>query len=225
MLNIFKRHKPINKIAKLYALNVSMEQREAIVDSVLNLFGSFFDEQINEFDIHGPYGIGKGKSVGYKSFTSKLKNKGHAKYSSLTGNNEEKFGFHINYLINESTLEIIIWYSQSLYQIDLFKLIQTMSENINIQYGFVFSLPTNYCVSWESKIKDRFGSTSISTNPDLQNWQAKVHSICKGQIRSLYPINIINKSQAQHFSSKQFKTMPLSGTLDYVQQINSAPNK
>ena len=157
MLNIFKRYKQSKKVAKLYALNVSIEDRETIVASVLDLFGKLFDEQLTEFDIHGPYGIGKGKCVGYKSFTNKLKTKGHAKYSCLTGNKEEKFGFHINYLINESTLEIIIWYSESLYQIDPFKLVQTLSKGINIQYGFVFSLPINFCVSWESKIKNGYG--------------------------------------------------------------------
>jgi hypothetical protein len=224
MLNIFKRHKPSNKIAKLYALNISMDEREKVVASVLNYFSKFFDEKLTEFDIHGPYGISKGKSVGYKAFTNKLQKKGHSKYSSINGKNKENFGFHINYLIDDSTLEIIIWYKECLYQINLFELAQSLSKNINIQYGFVFSLPINYCVSWESKIKKSFGSISISTNLEAQNWQSKVHAIQQGKIRNLYQANIINESQVKHFNTKEFKTTSLSGKLDYVQQINSAPN-
>jgi hypothetical protein len=197
-----------------------MEERVKVVASVLNSFSEFFNEKLTEFDIHGPYGISKGKSVSYKAFTNKLQKKGHSKYSSINGNYKENFGFHINYLIDESTLEIIIWYKESSYQIILFELVQSLSKQINIQYGFVFSLPINYCVSWESKIKKSFGSISISTNPEVQNWQSEVHAIQQGKIRNLYQVNIINGSQVKHFNSKEFKTTSLSAKLDYVQQIN-----
>ena len=220
MLSLFKRHKSNNKIVKLYALNVSSEDREQIVVCVLNTFDELFCEQLNEFDIHGPYGISKGKTVGHKAFISKLQKKGHSKYSSLNGNFGEEFGFHINYLVDEYTLELIVWYREDLHEINLFDLISSISNGINIQYGFVLSLPSDYCVNWESKVKNSFGSLSVSTNPEVQSWESKTQAIQQGQIRGLYPVNIINKSQAKHFNASQFKTTPLSSNLYYVQQIN-----
>ena len=66
--------------------------RQALVESLLELFESDFGELPKEFVIHGPYGIPKGRHIGIRAFKNKLKLKGHEKYYALSGKTDSKLG-------------------------------------------------------------------------------------------------------------------------------------
>lgn len=217
-MKIFSK-KPKNTIIKLYALNVPYKDRENVVNTSVLVCEKFFQKKPNEYVIHGPYGISKGRSVGYKSFINKLTKKGHEKYYAINGNYKEEFGFHLIWLHENEVLELTYWFINESLQINEFELVQDLVIAINVLYGYIFTLPVNYMVSTESRVrKSLLGGLSVSNNLEYSKWLHDVLILLKqGKIRDYFPVNIVNSSQIAFFDHNLYAVQPLPRGLSYLQ--------
>ena len=202
MFNFIKKKPPILTL-RLVALERADEDcidRPALLEAITKTWRSTVGNAPLSYDIYGPYGIAKGRTVGLQAFENKLQRKGHEAYSGYSANDGQRAGFHVNFFgsppYGVRFLEIVFWFASSELQIDPSKIVQGISEVARIDYGYVSELPGNYDVFAEAPIKRGiFGiSVDVGNNP-LSQWYKSVHLITEGQVRDIYSINFLNQKQ------------------------------
>lgn len=107
---------------KLYSIGKDQEflNRPVLVEAILDVFQNILNEMPQNFDISGPYGISKGRTVGIESFKSKLQQKCHEKYYAFMGCTENCLGFHALFDANRPNTtytEIIFLFKKGTYTV------------------------------------------------------------------------------------------------------------
>jgi hypothetical protein len=215
----FFSRKPLPKLTaiKLYCIG-EPENRELLLSRILSSLQEVFGALPEEFDIHGPYGIRKGSSIGYRAFQNKLTQKGHEKYYALAGETNGQFGFNLllGARIGEITYtELVLWYASETYLVDFLQLVEPILGPLNASCGFDIDVPDGYSISTETKIKRSiFGSISIKVDHKHLAW---LPSVREGAIRRLFRNNIVNSEQLSALASQRIgPTKPLSNGLHYI---------
>ncbi|WP_133406880.1 hypothetical protein [Parashewanella tropica] len=204
---MFKLERKKNRVIKLYVLNVCSEERVKNLQAVSDLVRGLFNQSANQFDIGGPYRISKGKTVGEKSFWNKLNKFGHDKYSYVTGERVNEFGFELSYIAPEDCSEIIVWYDPALYSINVIDILKSLIIDLDIRYGYAVDLRKNYDIRLETRIRKGVFSTSVTVDAENIEWNKNVPKIKDGIIRRVYPLNILNPSQYHSFPSVSIKSI------------------
>ncbi|WLI88573.1 hypothetical protein Q4S45_17880 [Massilia sp. R2A-15] len=209
MFGLFAKRPPITTI-RLNSLERtggrSHAIRPALLEGLLQAWRAAIGDLPSSFDIHGPYGIAKGQSIGLRAFESKLQRKGHDAYSGYSCWDEHKAGFNVSFFESPpyptSFVEILFWFVSTEVQADAKAIVSAMADVIPIDYGYVSELPGNLEPLSESPIKNGiFGSSvQIGTN-ELSQWNRKIHLAAEGRIRDIYPINFLNPKQIDSLRS------------------------
>ena len=215
----FFNRKRIQKITaiKLYCIG-EPENRELLLSSILNSLQETFGTLPEEFDIHGPYGIRKGSTIGYRAFQNRLNRKGHGKYYALSGETNGQFGFQLllGARIAELTYtELLLWYASESYAVDFLQFVEPILGPLNATSGFDIDIPDGYSINTETKIKRSiFGSISIKVDYKHLAWLPSVHD---GTIRGLFRNNIVNSEQHSALASQGITpTKALPNGLHYI---------
>lgn len=215
----FLSRKPTPKFTaiKLYCIG-EPKNRELLLQRILSSLQETFGALPEEFDIHGPYGIRKGSSIGYRAFQNKLTQKGHEKYYALSGETNGQFGFNLllGARIGEiAYTELVLWYASETYVIDFLQLVEPILGPLNASSGFDIDVPDSYSINTETKIKRSiFGSISIRADYKHLAWLPSVH---EGAIRGLFRNNIVNGEQLSALESRGItSTKPLRHGLHYI---------
>jgi hypothetical protein len=203
-IRLFKKEVPSSFTAiKLYCLS-EPNNRDLLISTILKSIEHTFNSLPIEYDIHGPYGIRKGATVGIQEFQSKLSKKGHDKYHGVWAQTNGKFGFYLQLgallgrANSSSYSELIIWYAPKSYSINFLKLVMPILEPFNAACGFDIEIPASHDIFTETKIKRGFFGTSIEVNNKHLSW---ISSIPEGAIRGIYKNNIVNSQQLAKLSS------------------------
>jgi len=215
----FFSRKPVPKFTaiKLYCIG-EPENREVLLLRILSSLKDTFGALPEEFDIHGPYGIRKGSSIGYRAFQNKLSQKGHGQYDALSGETNGQFGFDLllGARIGEITYaELVIWYASETCVVDFLRLVEPILGPLNASSGFDIDVPDGYSITTETKIKRSiFGSISIQLDYKHLAWLPSVH---EGAVRGLFRNNIVNSKQLSALESRGItSTKLLPRGLHYI---------
>lgn len=189
-------------VLKLY-LSVSKDrpspiEREQLVDTLLKCFEDCSGQAPKQLDIHGPYGIAKGRTVGVKRFLNLLQTKGYEKFYALTMSDKNQ-DVWIHFMDTAHELdtmawdfgyqEIVIGHKTPLFLCDLQHISAKIYNVFPFDYGYITELPNNFDLIDESKIKS---SVSITDWP----WRKNTNKILTGAIKDVYPTNLLNDGQA-----------------------------
>ena len=207
-----QRKQPSIRAIKLYSVSSPERRvtilRDALVDMILGQCERYFGGMPTQFDIHGPYGIPKGRSIGLQAFRNKLVRRGHADYYALNGEIPGSFGFSCLFDARTRTAhvytELVFWYLVSLHQVNVELLVASLSRSFPIDYGFVIDLPPDYSVVMESKIKKTMFGAGVSTNKEFHRWRGEINTVLTGKVRGLYPYNFLNDAQVNELLSLGF---------------------
>lgn len=195
-----KKTKKIRAI-KLYSLCRDQEgiERIVLVESVLRVFETLFHEMPTGFDISGPYGISKGKTIGLATFKRKLERIGHEKYYGLYGATEEKFGFRLlfNAKLEQLTYtELIFWYPKDEWKIDFKQLVRIVMDAFSLSCAYEIEIDEGFDIGVEKKIKrGLFGGVSLEISYDHLRW---ILGAKDGAIRAVFDHNIWNEKQLRN---------------------------
>lgn len=215
--NLFAKNKTVYRAIKLYSIDSDQDKidRAGLVEAVLTMFTHHFSGPPKEYDIHGPYGVRKGSSIGIKAFRNKLQKFGHAKYYALHGYTEELYGFDLSLgTLRGACSELMIWYSPEHYSVDFQSIVQLLVCPLNVTSGFCIDIPDSFDIYTETKIKRGiFGGTSITVSYEHLKWLAHAKD---GQVRDLFSHNICNKIQSQNLEKIGVFGTPLWGELSLV---------
>ena len=204
---------------KLYSTSPPLD-REVLVLSILKSMQDSFGALPVEFDIHGPYGIKKGSTVGFKAFQKKLEQKGHDGYYALSGNTSDQFGFHLllGARIGETSYsEIIVWYAPERFQVDFLSLSEPLLGPLNACCGFEIEIPADHMVTTETRIRQSIlGSISVDVSSKHLEW---IQFIGRGDIRGPFRKTIVNGDQLKSILAHTDATWkPTAHGLHYVHQ-------
>ena len=176
-------------------------RRAVLVETILALCQDLFGSTPTRFDIHGPYGIRKGQSVGIKAFRTKLERRGHDDYYAINGRLPGSFGFVVLFDAKTGTehlySELVFWYHPAANSVDIVSLALRLSSVFPSDYGFAIDLPADYDVHEESKIKRTFFGVSVKSNEQLFRWRTQIAGVLRGRVRGLYQYNFLNDAQAE----------------------------
>jgi hypothetical protein len=175
--------------------------RPVLVETILGLCQALFGNLPAKFDIHGPYGIRKGQSVGIKAFRSKLQRRGHDDYYALDGSTPGSFGFGCLFDAKTGTdhlyTELVFWYLLTGEDVDVVALVSRLSAVFPTDYGYAIDLPSDYIVSAEAKLRRTLAGVGLRQNEELFEWRRRIGGILQGEVRSVYPYNFLNDAQAE----------------------------
>lgn len=200
LTGMFARREPVYRTIKLYCVGDDQTKidRAGLVDALLAMFENLFRSVPRSYDIHGPYGIRKGSTVGLNAFKSKLEKIGHEKYYSLNGETEGLFGFTLSLgarLENITYSELIVWFAPENFDVDFFSLVRPIATPFSLTTGFCIDIGKNYSLTTESKIsRGIFGGATVKMSYDHLNWLA---TIGEGNVRDIFRHNIFNEAQAK----------------------------
>lgn len=208
---------PRIRAIKLYSLGEPSE-RNVLVSCILASLEKVFGTAPAEFDIHGPYGVKKGTTIGLESFQKKLSQKGHDKYYALTGETSNQFGFNLllGARCGETIYsELILWYDTAKYEVEFLELVQPLLAPLNASCGFDVEIPSGHSVTTETAIKrSLFGSISVEVNGTHLTW---LPSVSQGGIRALFTNNILNSKQLANLSVNHLmEAKPVANELYYL---------
>jgi hypothetical protein len=188
-------------------------QRERLVDTLLANFESCYGQGPDLLDIHGPYGVQKGRPIGVKRFKNLLQTKGFEKFYGLTMANKNH-EIHVNFLDNAHELhikgwpfgyqELIIGHKKPAYSCDLLKVARDIHEVFKFDYGYITQLPDNYDLASESRIRNTLGMISSDDSPTDRIWRKNTNKILTGDIKDVYPTNLLNDRQADKINHMNF---------------------
>ncbi len=215
MINFFKKH-PVNVVLKLYAIDVPMARRESILNAIILTLKTNFNQLPKNYVIHGPYGVRKGGSILYKTFVKKLAEKGHEKYYAVDGQTENSHGFHFSYSSVKPVFELTIWHREGKHDLNNFLLVKSLVDQIDVKYGYIFNLPSNYLLPNESKLTKGLLGYGSEPNKEYQSWSKKMELIEQGVIRKVFAVNVINDKQLKNFDKQKFYFDDLPRDLKYV---------
>lgn len=208
---------PRIKAIKLYSLGDPSE-RNVLVSCILASIEKVFGTTPAEFDIHGPYGVKKGTTIGLESFQKMLSQKGHDKYYALSGETSNQFGFNLvlGARCGETSYsELILWYDTAKYEVEFIELVRPLLAPLNASCGFDVEIPSGHSVTTETAIKrSLFGSISVEANGRHLAW---LSSVSRGGIRALFSNNILNSKQLANLPAKDLmEAKPVANDLYYL---------
>lgn len=200
-----KSEPPRFRTIKLYSIAQDQARidRPLLVESVLSVFSRCFKTLPRDFDIHGPYGVRKGTSVGIKAFRSKLEKKGHEKYYALNGYTAGLLGFE---LLLEATCaadttysELVIWYSLQDFDVPFLDIAISLLQPLGATSGYEIDLPDNILhVPSENRIRKTLGGIAVTISTEPRRW---VPGAMQGAVRDVFRNNIVNNAQKKHLES------------------------
>ena len=197
---------------KLYSVsplgNPRRIDRAALVEGLLSSCEQFFGSAPTKFDIHGPYGISKGRSVGIKAFRNKLAKRGHADYYGLEGGLGEPFGFSCVFVPERDAQSgcdhLLVWFNVQTHAANVLDLAKRLMRFFPANYGYVDDFPADYVLQVESRPKWALFGTSLKENPEHSRWRLRTHIVLEGRVRDIYRCNLLNVMQADALRSLAF---------------------
>jgi hypothetical protein len=213
MLRFFRRPPATTTRAlKLYSVwPVAMPKtidRPALVEGVLSASQRFFSSTPNRFDIHGPYGISKGRSVGIKAFRNKLAKRGHADYYGLEGYCEESFGFSCLFEaitgVGHRYDELLMCFAIDRHQVDVLDLAEALIKLFPSDYGFIQDFRSDDNVMAEARRKRTLFGYTLKEDPEHSRWRSAIPTVLDGKIRKVYRYNLLNEAQVQALAPFDF---------------------
>lgn len=211
---------------KIY-LSVSQDrpssiQREKLVNTLLKTFETCYGETPKLLDIHGPYGIAKGRPVGVKRFINLLQSKGYDKFYGLTMSNKSHEAW-IHFLDTAHELdkkgwdfgyqELIIGHKIPLYSCDLLQVSADIYNSFEFHYAYITQLPDNFDIIRESKIKKMFGVISTADSPTDWIWRKNTNKILTGAIKDVYSTNLLNEIQGEKIREMGFEVTRINDKI------------
>lgn len=206
---------------KFFSIGKEQEgiNRPALVGSLLELFESDFGELPEEFVIHGPYGIPKGRHVGIKAFKNKLKLKGHEKYYALNGKTGSKLGFEALFeanITNGSYSELVVWFDPTHFSSSLVEIAMHVQTYFPISSGFEIDIDLKKYLISEDKIKKGLlGGVSVEISNEHKQWIIDFQSGAFRKELNKLLLNDLQLKKAQQHSSKIHSVKV--GNLNYVE--------
>jgi hypothetical protein len=195
---VFSRKKDNFTAIKLYSIDDEQANihRPTLIHSLLEFFESELNCVPKCFDIHGPYGIPKGQTVGIRSFKNKLDNRGHDDYFGLHGISESKLGFHVLFnapIGNNFYTELIIWCNKSFMDLELRLHAKKLLKMFPISSGFEMEFDDQYSIYFENKTKRGwFGSVENRINYKHLEW---IKGFSNGKIRQGFKSHLLSQKQ------------------------------
>ena len=174
-----------------------------------------------KFDINGPYGIAKGRTVGIEAFKNKLHQKGHEKYFALFGLTEKRLGFHALFDANRPNTtytEIIFWYKKGLYSVSFKDLAQIVIGPLSASCAFQFDFVEGLDIFVESKIKNGFFGISVKVNSTHKECIDKYEN---GGYRDIFAVNLFNSTQYSTVTKMHPDIIGGSFSDKYLETINA----
>jgi hypothetical protein len=213
MFRIFRRTAPPSvRALKLYSVwsldKAKVVDRPALVEGLLSVGEKFFGSLPREFDIHGPYGISKGRSVGIKAFRNKLAKRGHADYYALDGYCADSFGF--SGLFSAKTRaghcydELLVWFAIGKYAVEILDLADDLIRLFPTDYGYVADFPSDYNPLTESRRRKTLSGFTLKEDREHSTWRSAIPVVLDGRIRNVYRYNFLNRKQAEALASLGF---------------------
>ena len=188
---------------------------------MLEFFESELKDIPKEFDIHGPYGIPKGQTIGIRAFKNKLEQKGHDKYYGLDGSTESRFGFNILFnapIGNNFYTELIIWCNSALLDLDLKFCAKQLTEMFPTSCGFEIEFGNQHQITSEDLTQKRwfFSQETLISYKHLE-W---IQNFSNGETRTNSKNSLLSKKQLDklQFSSRNLKYSPI-GKLYMVEGV------
>jgi hypothetical protein len=203
------------EVLKLYS-SISVDRqvtvdRQILVDTLVQTFEKYFGEAADSFDIHGPYGIRKGQTVGLKRFKTLLQSKGYDKFYALTITNKTNSKC-IEFLDTSDDLErkvstsgyreLIIGHQILEQQSDFVKVANEIYEVFKFDYGYITYLPENFDLLTEAKIMKGLLTSGTSVSVSDLRWRSQIQLILEGKLKDIYDVNILNARQFENIRSK-----------------------
>jgi hypothetical protein len=221
-----KEKKPPWEVLKVYT-SISVDQpssfvRQHFVNALLGIFERHYDQAPVSFDICGPYGIPKGKRVGIKRFNNLLQTKGYEKFYGFSmENRNHEICFEFLDTSKDLKLngwshgyqELIIAHNNPPYSINLLQIAGEIFEVFKCDYGYITQLPNNYDLASESKITNMLGMISTVHSTIDWSWRANTNRILTGNIKDVYPINLLNDQQTNKINKMNFEVRKFNDTI------------
>ena len=226
-MNLFKRNTAKNWILKLFKITNSQSAEqfdmESCIISIIDSINQNTGLAATNFDINY-----KDSRKTLKGFKRELKNQNEIVYS-FVGFESDKTNTYFsinNPMLNSiekptnSALKTCIQVSSEFAdQKSIENIAEELIKTFEFEYGYVTKLPANYDSETERKIKKSLFSTGVEVNNTDQAWTFHLVGILDGYIKSLYPLNYLNKS---HFNDSHFKERVLKyGTLENITDMVS----
>ncbi len=182
---------------KLYSIGKDQESidRPALVEKILDAFENILGETPKNFDINGPYGIPKGRTIGIELFKNKLHQKGHEKYFAIFGETEKRLGFHALFNANRpdtTYTEVVFWFKKALYSGLFQDIVQNVIGPLNASCAFQLDFAEGFDIFAESKIKNGFFGKSVTVPSAHKEWIDKYE---KGGYRDVFAFNLFSRAQ------------------------------
>ena len=220
---MFSRKKDKFTAIKLYSIDDEQSKidRPMLVQSILEFFESELNGIPKEFDIHGPYEISKGQTIGIRAFKNKLEQKGHDKYYGLDGSTESQSGFNILFnapIGNNFYTELIIWCNSVLLELDLKLCAKQLTEIFPISCGFEIEFGNQHQITSEDLTKKRwFGLQETLISYKHLEW---IQSFSNGGTRTNCINSLLSKEQLDNLqlSVRNLKYSPI-GNLYLVEGV------
>lgn len=209
---------------KLYSVWLPGRQpaidRAVLTETILGLCQEQFGDVPAQFDIHGPYGIRKGRGVGIKAFRSKLQRRGHADYYAIDGSTPGSFGFGCLFGAKTGTEhfynELVFWYALTGKAIDVVALTSRLAAVFPTDYGYAVDLPSDYMASAESKFRRTLFGVSLAPNEQLVQWRTRIGGVLQGEVRDVFPYNFLNDAQAEKLRAVGLQFAAFNGGLSVL---------
>ena len=221
-MNFFKRNRIENWIVKLFKITDSQSAEQFDMESCI--LSSIYSINQNtgltatDFDLNYKDSLNT-----LKGFKKALKNQNEIVYSFVRFESDKTNTYFsisnpmLNYMEQplNSALKICIQVSSEFAnQKTIERIAEELTKTFDFEYGYVTKLPANYDSETERKIKKGLFSTSVEVNNTDLAWTFHLVGIQNGYIKSLYPLNYLNKS---HFNDSNFKERILKyGTFENI---------
>ena len=204
-MNLFGKKKTENWIIKLFKItdkkSAEKFDMERCILSVIDFISQYSNLKATDFDLNY-----KDSRKTLNGFKKALKNQKEIVYSSV-GFDSYKTNTYFtisNPMLNwteqpkNSSIDICIQIASEFVEQEFIELItEKLIKSYDFEYGYITKLPSNYDSGTERKIKKGLFSTGIEINEIDHAWTFHSVGILEGFIKSIYPVNYLNKS---HFA-------------------------
>ncbi len=217
-MNLFRKNRDENWIIKLFKItddkNAEQFDMENCILSTIDFINQKTDLKASDFDIN--YSNSRKTLSGFKTA---LKNQKEIVYSfvGFDSNNSNTYFTISNPMLNytekpkNSKIDICIQISSEYVESEnIEEIAGKLIKTYDFEYGYITQLPSNFDSNSERKIKKGLFSTKTEVNKTDLTWTFHSVGILEGFIKSLYPVNYLNKS---HFADLITKEMILENGI------------
>lgn len=203
MFSLLRKKSPLTtlRLYVLQGLDKDRIQRPELLEGVLAAWKGATGTLPADFDIYGPYGIAKGRSVGLTTFLAKLQKKGHSAYSGYSGVDDGSGGLHMSFFetppYSAAFVEVVLWLYAPIAIDAAIEMVRQIRAVHQIDYGYLTELPSDHDPVSEARIKRGIlGGTSVSVgNNSLSKWYQQIQALNHGCVRDIYSLNFLNAKQ------------------------------